>query len=63
VKCDVSNEAEVKSAFDWVEKNLGGVDILINNAAIDPHSNLIGKKQHTSRFKISGHLGKHRSQN
>jgi NAD(P)-dependent dehydrogenase (short-subunit alcohol dehydrogenase family) len=61
VKCDVSKEAELKSAFDWVEETLGGVDILINNAAIDPHSNLIGKKQHISRFITSCHIGKHRS--
>jgi NAD(P)-dependent dehydrogenase (short-subunit alcohol dehydrogenase family) len=60
VKCDVSKEAELKSAFDWVEETLGGVDILINNAAIDPRSNLIGKKQHMSRCIISCHIGKHR---
>ncbi|GFG29134.1 hypothetical protein Cfor_12659, partial [Coptotermes formosanus] len=34
VKCDVSNEAEVLAAFKWVKDNLGGVDILINNAAV-----------------------------
>jgi NAD(P)-dependent dehydrogenase (short-subunit alcohol dehydrogenase family) len=33
VKCDVSNESDVQAAFKWVKDNLGGVDILINNAA------------------------------
>lgn len=35
VKCDVSNETEVNNMFDIIEKELGGVDILVNNAAID----------------------------
>ncbi|GFG29135.1 hypothetical protein Cfor_12660, partial [Coptotermes formosanus] len=34
VKCDVSNEPEVLAAFKWVKDNVGGVDILINNAAV-----------------------------
>ena len=32
LQCDVSDEEAVKRAFEWVEENLGGVDILINNA-------------------------------
>jgi len=32
LKCDVSKEADVLEAFEWIEKNLGGADILINNA-------------------------------
>jgi len=35
IKCDVSNENEVDAMFNLIEKELGGVDILINNAAID----------------------------
>ncbi|XP_023714644.1 farnesol dehydrogenase-like [Cryptotermes secundus] len=34
VKCDVSNESDVQAAFKWVKANLGGVDILVNNAAV-----------------------------
>lgn len=32
VKCDVTNDTQVEEAFAWVEKHLGGVDVLINNA-------------------------------
>ncbi len=35
VKCDVSDKAQVNNMFNIIEKELGGVDILINNAAID----------------------------
>lgn len=33
-KCDVTNEGEVKDTFAWIESNLGGTDVLINNAGI-----------------------------
>lgn len=32
--CDVSNENSIIEAFDWVEKELGGADVLVNNAGI-----------------------------
>jgi NADP+-dependent farnesol dehydrogenase len=33
VKSDVSKESDIQAAFKWVKDNLGGVDILVNNAA------------------------------
>lgn len=35
IKCDVSSEEEVNKMFNIIEKEFGGVDILVNNAAID----------------------------
>ncbi|KAH8397490.1 hypothetical protein KR222_007913 [Zaprionus bogoriensis] len=32
--CDVSTEGQVNSAFEWIEQQLGGIDVLINNAGI-----------------------------
>lgn len=43
IKCDVSKEEEVNQMFDTIERELGGVDILINNAAIDI-PNIFSKK-------------------
>ena len=34
-KCDVSIEEDVNSMIDLVESRFGGVDVLVNNAAID----------------------------
>ncbi|KAJ9585018.1 hypothetical protein L9F63_020628 [Diploptera punctata] len=41
LKCDVSKETEIRDAFKWIKSNLGGVDILVNNAAIAKNSNLM----------------------
>ncbi|XP_055384598.1 farnesol dehydrogenase-like [Condylostylus longicornis] len=32
LKCDVSNEENVKNCFQWINENLGGTDVLVNNA-------------------------------
>ena len=43
VKCDISNQSDVLAAFKWVKDNLGGVDILINNAAVATGAPLTSK--------------------
>ena len=43
VKCEVSKESDVLAAFKWVKDNLGGVDILINNAAVLTDTSLTSK--------------------
>lgn len=40
-KCDVTKEEDIKNAFKWVETNVGGADILINNAGIVLKANLL----------------------
>ncbi|XP_076286733.1 farnesol dehydrogenase-like [Lasioglossum baleicum] len=34
VVCDLRSEADIVKAFNWVQENLGGADILINNAGV-----------------------------
>ena len=41
IKCDVSDEAAVQSAFQWVEENVGGVSVLVNNAGSQCTTNLV----------------------
>jgi len=43
VKCDIGNESDVLAAFKWTKHNLGGVDILVNNAAASSDTSLTGK--------------------
>ena len=43
IKCDVTKKSDIETAFKWVKDNLGGVDILINNAAVALPTSLIGK--------------------
>ena len=34
MKCDVRNEAEVNGVFEYAKKDLGGIDVCINNAGV-----------------------------
>jgi NAD(P)-dependent dehydrogenase (short-subunit alcohol dehydrogenase family) len=43
VKCNVTKDSDIETAFKWVKDNLGGVDILVNNAAVALNTSLIGK--------------------
>ena len=38
IHCDVSKEDEVKTAFKKIEKKLGAVEVLVNNAGIQSYS-------------------------
>ncbi|CAG7830155.1 unnamed protein product [Allacma fusca] len=42
-KCDVSNEADINNLFEWIEANLGGVDVCVNNAGFSTHEKLLGR--------------------
>ena len=44
VKADVSKEEEIVALFKWVKNNLGGVDVLINNAGTAGKSTPHGKR-------------------
>lgn len=41
IKCDVSKEEEIITTFATIEKQFGGVDILINNAGVAKTTTLI----------------------
>ncbi|KAL5275437.1 DHRS11.2 family protein [Megaselia abdita] len=41
MKCDVTNEDSIKKAFEWIEQNLGGIDVLINNAGVIKYTDLV----------------------
>ncbi|XP_026466758.1 uncharacterized protein LOC113370303 [Ctenocephalides felis] len=33
-KCDLAKESEIMDVFSWIKENLGGVDVMINNAGM-----------------------------
>ncbi|KAH8312617.1 hypothetical protein KR044_011680 [Drosophila immigrans] len=42
-KCDVSDEQQVIETFAWVDKTLGGADVLVNNAGKLAFTSILGQ--------------------
>jgi NAD(P)-dependent dehydrogenase (short-subunit alcohol dehydrogenase family) len=42
VQCDVTKEEDIKKVIQWTKKQLGGVDVLVNNAGMNRYSKLTG---------------------
>lgn len=42
-RCDMRIEAEILKAFAWIEKNLGAVSVLVNNAGLLQQTTLLGQ--------------------
>ncbi|KAH8281223.1 hypothetical protein KR044_012009, partial [Drosophila immigrans] len=40
-RCDVSKEEQVLTTFDWIGRELGGADVLLNNAGITRETELV----------------------
>lgn len=43
MKCDLTDEEQILSAFNYVKANYGGIDILINNAALTMSTSFLDK--------------------
>ncbi|HEY3324846.1 MAG TPA: glucose 1-dehydrogenase [Planctomycetota bacterium] len=56
VKCDVTNESSIAAMYDQIEKTLGPVDFLVNNAAIAPNGGpmtKIAQKDWSKIFQVN----------
>jgi NAD(P)-dependent dehydrogenase (short-subunit alcohol dehydrogenase family) len=42
VQCDVTKEEDIKKVVQWTKQQLGGVDVLVNNAGVNRYSKLSG---------------------
>lgn len=43
LRCDVTDENDVRNAFAWVEKHMSGVDVLVNNAGVIRSAKLVDR--------------------
>lgn len=43
IKCDLQDEKSIVEAFEWINRELGGVDVLVNNAGVTVTSTISGK--------------------
>lgn len=41
-RCDITSETDVIESFKWIEENLAGVHILVNNAGVSKASTFEG---------------------
>lgn len=41
VACDITSEEAIKQSFNWIEKTLGGIDLLVNNAGVRSNAMLL----------------------
>ncbi|XP_033214082.1 farnesol dehydrogenase-like [Belonocnema kinseyi] len=46
-ECDVSKQDDVIKAFDWIKKNLGMVNVLVNNAGVTAFGKIIDSDKET----------------
>lgn len=42
MQCDIRQEEKILKVFKWAEERLGGIDVMINNAAIISSETIIG---------------------
>ncbi len=51
MKCDVRIEAEVKGVFEYAKKELGGIDVCINNAGVAHDAPLLSADSATEDWR------------
>lgn len=51
LKCDISNDDDVKSAFEWIENKFGVVHVLINNAGISTLTSITDDEGNEEKLK------------
>lgn len=42
-ECDLANEEDILSAFEWIDETFGGISILVNAAGILRSTNMTGR--------------------